>query len=51
MPPGGLYSHWSDEHADLSWNDHAVAWTDRANVEKAMDWFREEREKKKDGSL
>lgn len=45
VPPGRLYAHWSDAHADLYWNDHAVAWTDRENVRSAMPWAREAWEK------
>ena len=47
VPPGMLYNHWSDAHADLMWNDHQVAWTDSKNVENAMPWVREKREKKR----
>jgi hypothetical protein len=45
VPPGRLYSHWSTAHANLTWNDHAVAWTDRMNVRSAMPWAREAWEK------
>jgi hypothetical protein len=45
VPPGGLYGHWSDVHYDLEWKDHAVAWTDNVNVNSAMPWVREAREK------
>jgi hypothetical protein len=45
VPPGMLYSHWSNEHANLIWNDHAVAWTDRENVRSTMPWVKEAREK------
>jgi hypothetical protein len=44
-----LYNHWSDAHANLMWSDHQVAWTDSKNVENAMPWVREEREKKRQG--
>jgi hypothetical protein len=47
VPPGGLYSHWCDAHGDLTWNDHAVAWTDNENVKNAMPWVREELEKRR----
>jgi hypothetical protein len=47
VPPGLLYSHWSDAHEDLTWNDHAVAWTDSANVRDAMPWVREAIEKRR----
>jgi hypothetical protein len=47
VPPGYLYSHWCDAHEDLTWNDHAVAWTDMQDVKKAMPWFREEEEEKR----
>lgn len=49
VPPGRLYVHWSVAHDDLTWNDHAVAWTDSANVKKAMPWVREAREKSREG--
>jgi len=45
VPLGGLYVHWSNEHADLIWNDHGVAWTDKVNVRNAMPWAREAWEK------
>ena len=46
-----LYNHWSDAHADLTWNDHAVAWTDSANVRDAMPWVREAIEKRRSERL
>lgn len=49
VPPGCLYSHWSDAHENLVWNDHAVAWTDRENKRNAMPWAREAWEKANEG--
>jgi hypothetical protein len=45
VPPGMLYSHCWTAHANLTWNDHAVAWTDKVNVRNAMPWAREAWEK------
>ncbi len=49
VPPGELYMHWSEAHANLMWKDHQVAWTDSMNMQNAMPWVREELEKMRQG--
>jgi hypothetical protein len=42
VQPGGLYSHMSDDHNDIEWNDHQVSWTDKFHISEAQLWYQEE---------
>jgi hypothetical protein len=46
IPPGCVYAHFCDQHADLPWNDHHIASGDRSTLEEALPWAREEYRKK-----
>jgi hypothetical protein len=44
--PGGIYSHYYDNHLGFTWNDHAFAYSDMKKMESLVLWAKEIRVKK-----